>query len=75
MDKAEKMKVWIFHGEWIAMMSVVVGLFVFSHHDIKHVNERLDSHILQINRRVDDINKRADDLHQEFYELLREMRR
>lgn len=62
-----RIKGWVYHAEWLTLVSVVVGLFLFVHHESVHTNERLDNHIEQINRRT-------DDLHKEFYDLLKEMR-
>lgn len=67
-EKGEKFRIWLFHGEWATLMATVIGCFLFVHHENVHLNERLDSHIVQI-------NKRADNLHTEFYELLKEMRK
>lgn len=68
-------KAWIYHAEWVTLMSALIGCFLFVHHESVHTNQRLDNHIEAINRRVDESNKRSDDLHKEFYELLKEMRR
>lgn len=66
---------WIFHAEWLAMMGMVLGCFMFLHHEYVHTNERLDKHMADINRRCDESSKRTDDLHKEFYDLLKEMRK
>lgn len=68
MEIGSKIKNWIWHGEWIVFMGVLTYLFVFVHHENVHLNERLDSHMAQI-------NTRSDDLHKEFYDLLKEMRK
>lgn len=62
-------------GEWASVMAPVVGLFLFAHHENVHVNDRLDQHMIEINKRADMINQRADVLHQEFIDLLKEMRK
>jgi hypothetical protein len=76
--QARPMREWIYHTEWVALMTTMIGCFLFVHSESVHTNERLDNHIEAINRRADQIsadnNKRADELHKEFYELLKEMR-
>lgn len=74
MDRESKIRVWLFHGEWATLMAAVLGCFLFVHKENIHINERLDAHIAQINKRCDQLNARTDELHREFYELLREMR-
>ena len=80
------MKAWVYHTEWITLMVGLIGCFVFVHHENVHVTERLDNHIEAINRRVDeanhridssiaDNNRRSDEMRNEFYELLKEIRR
>lgn len=70
-------KAWVYHAEWVALMSVLIGCFLFCYRESVHTNDRLDSHMEAINRRSDelsrDLNKRNDDLHKEFYSLLKEM--
>lgn len=79
-------KAWVYHGEWLALMTVVVGLFLYVHHENIIITQRLDNHMEAINRRVDEsnnriddtikeTNRRSDELHNEFYELLKETRK
>lgn len=55
------------HGEWASLMLVILGGAGFLHHQDSRMTDRLDSHMSQINNRV-------DILHQEYFELLKEMR-
>lgn len=72
-------KAWVYHSEWIALMTLVIGCFLFCYRESIHTNDRLDNHMEAINRRADDLsresNKRADELHKEFYDLLKEVKR
>lgn len=61
-------KPWIYHAEWLILMTTVVSCFVFCFKEGNRTNDRLDTHINAINRR-------ADELHKEFYDLLKETRR
>jgi len=74
-EKQFKIREWIYHGEWVALMASIIGCFLFVYHENVHVTQRLDDHILQINTRCDQLHKRTDELHKEFYELLKEMRK
>lgn len=80
-DEGNKSRIreWIQHGEWASIIATVLACFLFVHHENVHLTERLDSHIQQINRRVDEsnaqLNNRCDQLHKEFYELLKEIRK
>lgn len=67
MEQKLRLKDWIYHAEWGVFMAIVVGCFLFVHGETVKVNDRLDTHMQQINARV-------DDLHKEFYQLLKEMR-
>lgn len=67
MEQKLRLKDWIYHVEWGVFMAIVVGCFLFVHGEAVKVNDRLDTHMQQINARV-------DDLHKEFYQLLKEMR-
>ena len=73
------MKAWVYHTEWVTLMVMVLGCFVFVFHETVHTNERLDNHMEAINRRTDEIsrdsNRRCDELHKEFYDLLKEMKK
>lgn len=63
----QPIKAWVYHAEWFTLCSIVVGLFLFVHHEYVHTNERLDRH-------MEAINRRCDELHKEFYSLLKEMK-
>lgn len=68
MEILEKVKEkWGAFGEWISIVAPIFGIFLYVHNENVHINNRIDTHIVEI-------NKRCDLLHHEFIELLKENR-
>lgn len=59
---------WGAFGEWASIMTPLVILFLYIHHENTSLHERLDNHITAI-------NQRCDLLHHEFIALIKEMRK
>lgn len=72
-NKTVTVKEWIMHSEFAAIITTVITLFLFLHHEHVHLSDKFDLHAQEINKRCDEIHKRCDDLHKEFYDLLKQM--
>ena len=61
-------------AEWVTLISVFVGCFLFLFHKIEKQSERTDSLIVIMNEQFAKQTERSDHLYQMFIDLIKEGR-